>query len=215
MLVARALERRLPPTVDRSAHYQIRLDDRAGRQYRAAVNVLSQLPPSELLYAVIEDFEHPVTERLAGLLGGWHPIGPGPDGGGLDLVRGGLLDRASMRSLPPLADGPNNDLADLLDDHVLRAIAQVDARLYVFGERWTAAAPDPVFRFKPGAGVHGVHMNQGNTGRFVDDDGVWQDGGLLVRYSDGSWTAVFLAFQSQSWRTDDATGHALVGQTQA
>ena len=42
------------------------------------------------------------------------------------------------------------------------------------------------------------------------DDGVWQDGGLLFHFPDtNQWVAVFLAFQSQSWHTDDPTGHAL------
>ena len=51
-------------------------------------------------------------------------------------------------------------------------------------------------------------MNQGNSGRFVGDDGVYQDGGLLVHFPDQQeWTAIFLKFQSQSWHTDDKTGH--------
>ena len=66
------------------------------------------------------------------------------------------------------------------------------------------------FGFIPGNGVHDVHMNQGNVGGFVHDDGVWQDGGLLLHFpAQGQWTAVFLKFQSQSWHTDDRTGHTL------
>ena len=53
-------------------------------------------------------------------------------------------------------------------------------------------------------------MNQANSGRFVDDDGVWQDGGLFVYFpSVDRWTAIFLKFQSQSWHTDDVTGHTI------
>ena len=55
-------------------------------------------------------------------------------------------------------------------------------------------------------------MNQGNSQRFRGDDGVWQDGGLLLHYPTGQqWVAIFLAFQSQAWHTDDQTGHALPG----
>jgi hypothetical protein len=51
-------------------------------------------------------------------------------------------------------------------------------------------------------------MNQGSAGRFADDNGVWQDGGLLLHYPTANqWVAFFLAFQSQAWHTDDATGH--------
>ena len=41
---------------------------------------------------------------------------------------------------------------------------------------------DKIFGFSPGNGVHDIHMNQGNTGRFREDDGVWQDGGLVLHY---------------------------------
>jgi hypothetical protein len=43
---------------------------------------------------------------------------------------------------------------------------------------------------------------------------VWQDGGLLFHFPDtAQWVAIFLAFQSQSWHTDDATGHSLPGDS--
>src|SRR4029079_13410355 len=44
----------------------------------------------------------------------------------------------------------------------------------------------------------------------VNDDGVWQDGGLFLYFpSVDRWTAIFLKFQSQSWHTDDTTGHTI------
>jgi hypothetical protein len=53
-------------------------------------------------------------------------------------------------------------------------------------------------------------MNQGNVGQFVAQDGVWQDGGLIVHFpSESRWVAVLHAFQSQSFHTDDTTGHSL------
>ena len=55
-------------------------------------------------------------------------------------------------------------------------------------------------------------MNQGNTGQFHRDDGIWQDGGLLLHYpGTNQWVAIFLAFQSQGWHTDDHTGHTVPG----
>ncbi len=86
--------------------------------------------------------------------------------------------------------------------------------MYAFGERWgpDPTVPDQVFGFSPGNGVHDIHMNQGNSGEFTRDDGVWQDGALLLSFpSSDQWVAIFLAFQSQAWHTDDQTGHALAG----
>jgi uncharacterized protein YukJ len=208
VLVGRPAERRREGGTD-SPHYQVRIDA-GGAQYRAAVNVLSQESPSELLYLVDDDLRHPITAAIAGLATGWNPLGPRA---GLDFIRANLFSRSAMRALPPDVSGPDNDLADLLDHYVQRAIGEPTATAYVFGERWgPETIKDKVFGFKPGNGVHDIHMNQGNSPRFKGDDGVWQDGGLLLHFpGESRWVGIFLAFQSQAWHTDDSTGHAIPG----
>jgi uncharacterized protein YukJ len=210
VLVGRAVDRRREGGAG-SPHYQVRIDG-AGTSYRIAVNVLSQESPSELLYLVDDDVRHPVTAALSMLGAGWNALPKQPGGAGLDFIRGNLFSRAGMRSLPPDVTGPDNDLADLLDHYVERAIADPTALVYAFGERWGPenGVKDKVFGFKPGNGVHDIHMNQGNSRRFAGDDGVWQDGGLVIRLA-GRWVGIFLAFQSQAWHTDDVTGHAIAG----
>lgn len=211
VLLGRALASRRPDG-SASPHHQVLVADDEGTRYRVAVNVQSREAPSELLSLVVEDFHHPVLSALAALRPGWTPLPRRTGTPNLDLVRGRLLDREDMRPLPADADGPDNDLADVLDRRVTEAVGDPRARVCVFGQRWGPAAhePDPVFGFSPGNGVHDVHMNQGNSPAFRRDDGVWQDGALLLHLaSRGAWVAVFLAFQSQSWHTDDRTGHAL------
>ncbi|MER5525653.1 DUF2278 family protein [Streptomyces sp. NPDC002677] len=217
VLITRAVDVRREGAGD-SPHYQIHLTDDTGIQYRAAVNVLSQQKPAELLYLVDDDFKHPLTARLEDLTSGWNTLPPGPGGPNLDFVRGNLFDPAKMRVLPADRSGPDNDLADLLDHYVRRAVDDPRARLYLFGERWgpETGVKDKIFGFLPGNGVHDIHMNQGNSGRFSSDDGVWQDGGLLIRLpgddqGEERWVGIFLAFQNQAWHTDDVTGHALDG----
>ncbi len=200
-------------------HFQIHV--RAGGvDYRVAVNVLSSESPSELLYVADERFAHPLLDELAGVPDGFTTVPSARGGLALDFVRGNLLDRTLMRPVPASSPGPDNDLADLIGHYTARAMADPDARVFAFGERWgpESQQPDKVFGFSPGNGVHDIHMNQGNSGRFVRDDGVWQDGALLFGFpqehsrQDRQWVAVFLAFQSQSWHTDDTTGHALPGE---
>ena len=159
-----------------------------------------------------EAFQHPQVQTLSDLPEGFTAVPSRPGGIALDYIRGNLFDRRAMRPLPATAPGPDNDLADKLEHYVSRAAADPAARVYAFGERWgpEAGRPDKVFGFSPGNGVHDIHMNQGNTGRFRRDDGVWQDGGLLLHYpGTDQWVAIFLAFQSQSWHTDDQTGHTI------
>ncbi|GAA1957249.1 DUF2278 family protein [Agromyces allii] len=213
LLKGRAVAKRREERSGSSPHYQIHLVDDAGANYRIAVNVLSQLAPSELLFIADEDFRHPLLAALPDA-SGWTPLPSAPGGASLDFIRGNLFDRTEMRLLPPSADGPDNDLADVFDHYVDRAIATPSVQVYAFGERWgpEQAKPDKVFGFAPGNGVHDIHMNQGNSGTFTGDDGVFQDGGILFHFvDDDRWVAVFLAFQSQAWHTDDATGHTLVG----
>lgn len=210
VLVGAALDRRREPGQE-TPHYQILLQALACK-YRIAVNVESAMPPSELLYVVYEDFRHPILPELEGLPEGWTPIASSPGGLALDYIRANLLRREDTRLLPPDAPGESNDLADVLDAQVLRAISDPNARLYAFGEMWGPEEdkPDKIFGFVPGQGVHNIHMNQGNAAPFLRDNGVWQDGALLLNFPTAKrWVAVFLAFQSQSWHTDDATGHAL------
>jgi uncharacterized protein YukJ len=194
-------------------HYQVQLA--AGdERYRIAVNVLSKEHPSELLYLADESFHHPVVQELPSLPAGFTPLPSTPGGLALDFIGANLFDRTMLRAVPATAPGPDNDLADKLDHFMQRAAADAAARVYAFGQRWgpEPGTPDKVFGFSPGNGIHDLHMNQGNSQQFRGDDGVWQDGGLLAHYpAQDQWVAIFLAFQSQAWHTDDQTGHAITG----
>lgn len=212
VLVGRPVDRRTEGGTD-TPHYQIHV--RGGEvDFRVAVNVLSQQQPSELLYLADEAFNHPLLGPLSDLTDGFTLLPSQPGGVALDFIRANLFDKQAMRAVPSTVPGPDNDLADLLDHFVERAIGDPAAKLYAFGQRWgpEPTRPDKIFGFSPGNGVHDIHMNQGNSNQFRSDDGVWQDGGLLLNFPTAEqWVAIFLAFQSQAWHTDDQTGHALVG----
>jgi uncharacterized protein YukJ len=192
-------------------HYQIHVVAQ-GTHYRCAVNVQSD-DRSSLLFLAEDRFTHPLTAALADLTDGFQRLPSTPGGHALDYIRGNLLDPRYMKVAPPDVSGPNNDLNDFIDHYVARAVADHAAEIYAFGQRWgpEARTRDKIFDFLPGNGVHDMHMNQGNDPGHRGEDGVWQDGGLLIHFPTPSqWVAIFLAFQSQAWHTDDATGHALV-----
>jgi uncharacterized protein YukJ len=205
----RSISRRL--ATGSSPHYQIHLVDESGTHFRVAVNVLSQAAPSEVMFYVKPFFIHPLTAIVKQLSSGFHPLASQPNSGALDFIRGNLFPPGMMTPLPVDVPGPDNDLNEKLDQVVQRAMSDEDALVYAFGQRWGPEnKADKYFGFKPGNGIHDIHMNQGNVGRFKNDDGVWQDGGLLFEFpNQNQWTAVFLKFQSQSWHTDDHTGHTI------
>jgi hypothetical protein len=88
-----------------------------------------------------------------------------------------------------------------VEDLLQRAIEDEEAMVYAFGERWGPedGKKDQYFQFKPGNGVHLIHMNQGGSG---DEGGRYRDGALFVDFpASGITHALFLKFQNQVWHT--------------
>jgi uncharacterized protein YukJ len=186
---------------------------------RVPVNVLSDsqgaLESRLLKYIIIDDFRHPVTEAIEALGDGWHPLEHEPGGAALDYRRGNLFKEADMRILPPDVAGPDNDLQDLIQHYVERALNDPTVKVSAIGGRWLNSKVDNIFpEISPSTGVHEIHMNQGNAAGHTDEDGVWNDGGLLIHLPepDDRWVAFFFAFQNQTFNTDDVEGHALIDQ---
>jgi uncharacterized protein YukJ len=209
MLKGKAIEVR--PGAGQNPHYQVRIVDDT-TDYRNAINIQSALSPSELEYLIDDRFTHPITSMLEEVPLGFTNIASKPGTTALDYIRGNLFDRNEMRILPFNVPGLDNDLNEKIDGVMQRAVADEEALVYAFGERWGPEQnkKDKYFGFLPGNGIHDIHMNQSNVGNFVGDDGVWQDGGVLIHFpSQQQWFAIFLKFQSQGWHTDDKTGHKI------
>lgn len=210
VLKGRAVERATEVAVN-GPHYDVRVET-PGATFRISVNVQSRRSPSNLLYLIDDDFRHPIADALIDLAPGFREIDRPRDGPALDYVRAKLFEPSRLQPLPPDVPGPDNDLNERLDDHIQRAMRDDGAEIYAFGQRWgpEPRQADQVFGFLPGNGVHDIHMNQGNADRWAVDNGVWQDGGVLLRLAaEGRWVGIFLAFQSQLWQTDDRTGDAV------
>jgi uncharacterized protein YukJ len=208
VLVGRPIDRRLGTGAN--PHYQIHMVDNT-TDYRIAVNVQSS-DKSSVEYLVRDHFEHSLLTKLAALPLGWHDLLSKPDGVAIDFIRANIGDPTEFVPLPFNIAGPDNDLNEKVDSQIQRAMGDQDAVLYAFGERWGPEknVKDKIFGFLPGNGVHDIHMNQGNDPGHAGDDGVWQDGAVLIHYpSTNQWVAIFLRFQSQAWHTDDKTGHRL------
>ncbi|HET7344566.1 MAG TPA: YukJ family protein, partial [Nitrososphaeraceae archaeon] len=190
-------------------HYQVLVVDDTD-EYRIAVNVQSQ-DGSDLDYLISSHWQHPLQDNLQELPLGIHPIQNRPNDIALDYIRGNIVDPRLFIPIPMNLPGPDNDLNEKLDHYVQRAMADENSLLYAFGQTWGPENKrDKIFGFKPGAGIHDIHMNQGNDSRHRGDDGVWQDGGLVFQFpGQDQWVGIFLRFQSQAWHTDDTTGHAI------
>ncbi len=191
-----------------SPHYQV-LVEANNVKYRIAVNVKSDQQPSDLQFLLKDNYSHPVLNLLKKLPVGFSPLPPQPDTAALDFIRSNLFNLKDMQIVPSLLDGNNNDLNDIFNLHVLKAINTTGSLVYALGARWGPEnnKKDAYFDFEPGNGIHDIHMNQGNSGSHKSDNGIYQDGALFLFFpNEQRWVAMFLKFQSQADHTDDTTG---------
>ena len=187
-------------------HYQILV--RAGTTvHRIATNVRSSAPkaPSVVLFQTTTTLPADLIAGLRALPAGFKKVPSKPGGLAIDFVRGGLVKTKSMKPLPPDEPGADNDLKDALETAVVKAMDLPGSIVYAFGSKWGPEKdkPDQYFKFVPGNGIHDIHMNQGNSGKYKKDNGVYQDGALFIEYPNDKWRAFFVAFQSQTFDTDD------------
>lgn len=190
-------------------HYQILVS--AGKtMHRIAVNVQSSLKPPDLLFQSLTSLPASLTHDLTALPAGFKKLASKPGGIAQDFVRGGIVKTNKFKVVPGNLPGASNDLKDTMEDAVVAAVGLSGSVLYAFGAKWgPEKKKDQYFKFTPGNGIHDIHMNQGNDKGHAGDDGIYHDGCLVFQYPDGKYRAFFMAFQSQSFQTDDKTGHAI------
>jgi uncharacterized protein YukJ len=179
-------------------HYHI-LVKANGQQFDIAMNVLSY-DGSEVLELVDNNFT-PANEAGLKALSAGHTRLNG-EGVALDYIRQLKLTPDKMVLLPLDETVPGSH--SQLDTLVQNAIQQ-KATVYAFGQLFgNGKGFNNFFNFSPDQGIHDIHMNQGNPVNNRDDEnGTYQDGGLIFSFPDGTWAAAFSAFQSQSFNTDD------------
>jgi uncharacterized protein YukJ len=194
---------------DSNPHYRIFISD-GTKTYKAAINVgstskvvakkLPGIPPSYLLVKFDLNYQNPILADLVKLPIGFTSVEKKQNSIALDYIRKNLFDPADMEIIPITKDGANNDIFDTLSSIVEKNVNNKNVEVYVFGSKFTQGE----------IGIHDVHMNQGSLDKsFKKDDGIYQDGGLFFHFKQQhKWIAMFSAFQSQCWHTDDINGHA-------
>ncbi|KAK3303917.1 uncharacterized protein B0T15DRAFT_485707 [Chaetomium strumarium] len=183
-----------------SPHLSLYFADNEDGEGRAAINIKSgDRRESRLAYWTVPRFAHPITQKLAALDNGFRRLAgtseQGPGTLAIDFIRSNLFRRSDGRILPHDVDGPNNDILDQLKPILDRAIL-AGATVYIYGTQ-----------FSNGKGIHNVHMNQGNPQRWGWENGVFQDGALILDFED-HWEAIFIGFASQAVHTEDGPNEA-------
>ncbi|MFT0804115.1 YukJ family protein [Bacillus swezeyi] len=184
-------------------HYQVDVVGENDTHYRCAINVMSSSAQSEVLYYADDHFNASEITHLQNLQNGYTSLHEDAENHriALDYVRGHLFDPAKMIPLPHEVTGENNDLNDFIEKYMTKAKKE-RAPVYIYGSKFGPEnQKDKIFGFEPTNGMHNIHMNQGNSGRWKKDNGIYHDGGIFIQFHD-DWVAIFLAFLTQSWCTD-------------
>jgi len=191
-----------------SPHLQVRLLENGGQPWRIAVNVQSNTGSNVAFWVVDPLPDHPVLAALASLPSGFGTVARNADHA-LDFVKAPLFDWAQGRRLPPSGAASADDLQDLLS-LLLDQCKAAGGEIYAFGAKFEQNLHKPIdveFGNTDGLhGIHDIHMNQGNVDGHAGDNGVFHDGGLILKFPD-RFLGVFIAFQSQKVPTD-AAGNA-------
>jgi uncharacterized protein YukJ len=182
-------------------HFSILVD---GNPWEVAVNVGTNDDDDLLMYKLVFDFHHPLTQTLAAAASGQNVLTGQSASPGLDFVRDpGIFQETSDWTHSEKMDG--SDAVQPVAS-MKRLLSQAFASgwtVYVFGRF-----------FDDGDGVHDVHMNQGSSGEHFFNDGaeprpphwdgndVWQDGALFVDRGEQGFAAYFARFTKQSTDTD-------------
>jgi uncharacterized protein YukJ len=197
-----------------SPHLQIRVVDGHGQAWRVPVNVLS-VDQSHLVFHRADPFQNsPIIAALPQVAAGFTPLPPPARSAAwaLDYFRAPLFDWPTGVAIPHTGPGADDDLQDALVTY-LKQLRDQGGELFAFGAKFPEPGEQPNPRpidheFGTVQGVHDIHMNQGNPnpGPFAKDNGVFQDGGLILKFS-SRYVGLFLRFATQWLPTDNATGH--------
>jgi hypothetical protein len=161
-------------------HGKIYVDTPAGH-YECAVDFSTPLG-IEVQFRVVYGLNSKLFSRILSLPDGYHHVVKTPSSGALDYVRSPLLGLW-------VADPPKNGI------DVLEGLLMESRRLFVFGEP---------YRHRRRRGMHNVHYNQGDPpGPHRRDNGIWQDGGVVMQQANGELVAFLIKFASQSLTTDE------------
>ena len=187
-------------------HLQIRVVDSHNQAWRVPVNVLSGDQSLVIFHRLDPLQNHPILAALPQVATGFTLLMPAARSAtsALDYFRAPLFDWPTGVAVPHTGLGANDDLQDVLVTY-LKQLRDQNGALFAFGAKFPEPGqrPDPRpidHEFQTVQGMHDIHMNQGNAspGRFAKDNGVFQDGGLVLQFC-SRYVGLFLRFATQ-WR---------------
>lgn len=184
---------------EKTPHYTIIVQTSDMDSYSAVINCQSNSNKKvQLLSYVDENFKNGIISNIINLDCKFHEIDYHNNINSniaIDYIRGNFFDPFKMRALPYDIAG-ENDLKGIIDKNIKKAVDNENISIYIFGT---------YFNGHNGKGIHNVHMNQGNRDKHYKENDVYHDGCFFIHLvEENRWIAYFMAFQNQSWKTNES-----------
>lgn len=179
---------------------------RSGRSYiNVKINVRSMIPPHTLMFSG-QGVSEQLSEQLKVLDEQVFKLGARSELS-LDYIRDYLMDRSDALRIPYSINDSANPVMHWLSYRFGGSALQAQMpKIYVWGQ---LQSDDLAGSEEEPWVLHDIHMNQGNYGLHQTENRVDGDGGLICEHANGEMSALYLAFTSQSWDTDDRDGHPI------
>ena len=197
----RATQRRHETQYHLHATLQVETGNGGTEQWDTAINVGTNDSDDLLKYKLIYDFQHSILATLKAANAGFTDLTGTNALPALDFLRNDVLAQTGSWRDSDVMDGTENPepVASLL--RLLKKARASNADVYIFGRTYTTG----------GSGIHDVHMNQGSTSNSFlnsgddhnDHNDIWQDGAVIVDFSQPQAAGYFTAFTQQMVPTDD------------
>lgn len=183
-------------------------------QYDCPVDVDSGGKPRGHQWSIIVNLDPDAFTSVLELPDGWHYLGQTPTSGALDYLRSPAI--MGQQWVAGDTEGAFVALESVIGEGASAApesaIGDGD-RYYIFGEPFgsTGGAHRNSSHHKSAHrgsayGVHNIHQNQGSEigGGHDGENGIWQDGAVIIQKADGSLVAFLNRFTGQADSTDDS-----------
>ena len=198
VLIGRVKEIEADLAGEKSPHYMIVVEISKEEVFNAAINCQSNNDQNpRVLYYADENCKTEITNNLKNMEPGFYEINYADNKNSniaVDYIRRNLVSKGDMKPLPYDIKG-ENDLKGFIDRNMKKALNNDNVLVYVFGTYFIGSN---------GQGIHNIHMNQGNRDKHYEENQIYQDGCFYMYFTEEErWIAYYLAFQNQSWNTDE------------
>ena len=202
-------KKHIPQQHETQYHMHITLQVSDAAPWDCAINVGTDDSHDLLRYRLRQDYDHPVLPTLQAAPDGYNDLTGRHGLPALDFLQSDILTAGTGTGAWLDSDKMNDGVLEAtthfqpvasLEAALVRAVED-QAAVYAFGRTYRGGD----------LGIHDIHMNQGSTGPHfhnggddtTDHNDIWQDGALLINYTDGTWAAYFTAFTQQIVPTDN------------